>query len=63
MAAEGDGLVVGVPTEVKDDERRVAITPDGVSELRAEGIRVLVEAGAGRGSAIPDEALKLGGGR
>src|SRR5919107_916113 len=61
VAADGDGLVVGVPTEVKDDERRVAITPDGVSELRAEGIRVLLEAGAGRGSAIPDDAFRGAG--
>ena len=31
-------LVVGVPTEVKDDERRVALTPDGVRELDAHGV-------------------------
>ena len=54
-------LVVGVPTEVKDDERRVAITPDGVSELRAAGVDVLVQAGAGRGSALPDEAFRAAG--
>ena len=54
-------LVVGVPTETKDDERRVAITPDGVSELRAAGVPVLVEAGAGGGSAIPDEAFRAAG--
>ena len=60
MSEEADAarpLVVGVPTEVKDDERRVAITPDGVSELRAAGVPVLVQAGAGRGSALPDEAF------
>ena len=54
-------LVVGVPTEVKDDERRVAITPDGVAELRAAGVTVLVEAGAGRGSSLPDEAFRAAG--
>ena len=54
-------LVVGVPTETKDDERRVAITPDGVSELRAAGVPVLLEAGAGRGSAIPDDAFRAAG--
>jgi alanine dehydrogenase len=59
--ADGSPLVVGVPTEIKDDERRVAITPDGVAELRAEGVPVLVEAGAGRGSAIPDEAFRAAG--
>ncbi len=55
MSAEGEAprpLVVGVPTEVKDDERRVAIPPDGVAELRAAGVPVLVESGAGRGSSL-----------
>jgi alanine dehydrogenase len=45
---------VGVPREVKDGEHRVAITPDGVSELRAHGVDVLVEAGAGTDSSILD---------
>ena len=48
-------LVVGVPTEVKDDERRVALTPDGVRELEAHGAEVLVQAGAGVGAFIPDD--------
>jgi alanine dehydrogenase len=39
---------------VKDSENRVAITPDGVRELIAHGHEVLVEAGAGLGSAITD---------
>jgi alanine dehydrogenase len=45
---------VGVPREIKDGEHRVAITPDGVSELRAHGVDVLVEAGAGADSSILD---------
>jgi alanine dehydrogenase len=45
---------VGVPTEIKADEYRVAITPAGVRELRERGHEVLVQAGAGEGSAIPD---------
>ena len=45
---------VGVPREVKDGEHRVAITPDGVSELRANGLDVLVEAGAGADVSIAD---------
>jgi alanine dehydrogenase len=53
--------VVGVPTEVKDDERRVAITPDGVRELEAHGVEVLVQAGAGEGAAIPDSAYEAAG--
>ena len=38
-----DRLIVGVPREVKTDEHRVAITPDGVLEMRHHGVRVLVE--------------------
>jgi alanine dehydrogenase len=45
---------VGVPREAKDGEHRVAITPDGVYELRAHGIDVIVEAGAGVDSSITD---------
>ena len=45
---------VGVPTEVKEGENRVAMTPDGVHELVAHGHEVLVERGAGEGSAITD---------
>jgi alanine dehydrogenase len=48
--------VVGVPTEIKPDEYRVALTPAGVRELAARGHRVLVQAGAGAGSAHTDAA-------
>ncbi|HEX2576745.1 MAG TPA: hypothetical protein VHK88_10385, partial [Aquihabitans sp.] len=48
-------LVVGVPTEIKPDEGRVAITPDGVRELHGHGVDVLIQAGAGAGASIPDE--------
>jgi alanine dehydrogenase len=47
-------VIVGVPTEVKRDEFRVALTPAGVRELTARGHEVLVQAGAGVGSAIAD---------
>jgi alanine dehydrogenase len=47
-------VLVGVPTEVKDSEARVAMTPDGVRELVARGHRVLVQQGAGLGSSITD---------
>ncbi|MFO0105529.1 MAG: alanine dehydrogenase, partial [Cyanobium sp.] len=33
---------IGVPSEIKRDERRVALTPDGVSELVAQGMEVRV---------------------
>jgi alanine dehydrogenase len=46
---------VGVPTEIKTDEYRVAITPSGVRELTQHGHEVLIQAGAGTGSAITDE--------
>jgi alanine dehydrogenase len=48
-------VIVGVPTEIKPDEFRVALTPAGVRELTARGHEVLVQAGAGLGSAIEDE--------
>jgi alanine dehydrogenase len=47
-------MIVGVPTETKRDENRVAITPAGVHELAAGGHTVLVQAGAGDGSRVPD---------
>jgi alanine dehydrogenase len=45
---------IGVPTEIKADEYRVAVTPAGVRELSEHGHEVLVQAGAGEGSAISD---------
>jgi alanine dehydrogenase len=45
---------VGVPTEIKTDEYRVALTPAGVRELADAGHDVFIQAGAGVGSAIPD---------
>jgi alanine dehydrogenase len=47
-------MKVGVPTEVKTDEYRVALTPAGVRELVDAGNEVLVQHGAGEGSAIAD---------
>jgi alanine dehydrogenase len=46
---------IGVPTETKADEYRVAITPSGVRELVDAGHEVFVQRGAGEGSAIGDE--------
>ncbi len=45
---------IGVPTEIKSDEYRVAVTPAGVRELTEHGHEVLIQAGAGEGSAIAD---------
>src|SRR5207245_5042984 len=46
---------IGVPTEVKDNEFRVALTPEGARELTQAGHRVLIQHGAGEGSSIPQE--------
>ena len=47
-------MIIGVPTEVKDNEYRVAVTPAGVRELTSAGHTVLLQAGAGEGSSIAD---------
>jgi alanine dehydrogenase len=47
-------VIVGVPAEVKPGENRVALTPEGVRELTAHGLRVLVQSGAGAGSSLTD---------
>ncbi len=54
-------MIVGVPTEVKEGEHRVALTPDGVRELVGHGSRVLVQAGAGEGSSITDAGYRAAG--
>jgi alanine dehydrogenase len=54
-------MIVGVPSEVKPDEYRVAITPAGVRELSAHGHEVLLQAGAGEGSAMSDEQFRAQG--
>ena len=42
-------LVIGVPREIKDNENRVSVVPDGAAELVHHGHRVLVQSGAGDG--------------
>jgi alanine dehydrogenase len=54
---------VGVPTETKADEYRVAATPAGVRELVEHGHEVLVQGGAGAGSSIPDADFEAQGAR
>jgi alanine dehydrogenase len=54
---------IGVPTEIKADEYRVAITPAGVRELSSRGHEVLVQAGAGEGSAMSDQQFRAQGAR
>ena len=52
---------IGVPREVKNREYRVALTPSGVHELVGHGHEVLVEAGAGLGSSLPDAEFEAAG--
>ncbi len=47
-------MIIGIPSEVKQDEYRVALTPAGAREIVSAGHTVLVEKGAGEGSAMPD---------
>jgi alanine dehydrogenase len=54
-------MIVGVPKEIKQDEYRVAMLPVGVEELVRRGHTVVVEAGAGLGSGLPDhDYLRVG---
>ncbi len=54
-------LVVGVPKEIKDNENRVSLVPDGAAELVHHGHQVLVQAGAGAGSRFSDEEYATAG--
>ncbi|WP_105187742.1 alanine dehydrogenase [Micropruina glycogenica] len=54
-------MKIGVPTEIKSQENRVAITPAGAHHLTQRGHQVLVQAGAGIGSAISDDDYRHAG--
>ncbi len=56
-------MKIGVPSEVKNSEYRVACTPSGVHEVVRHGHQVLVEVGAGVGSSIPDTDFVTAGAR
>ncbi len=47
-------MIIGVPTEIKEGEYRVALTPAGAHALVGDGHQVLVQCGAGTGSGIED---------
>ncbi|MGH7907642.1 MAG: alanine dehydrogenase [Candidatus Binataceae bacterium] len=55
-------MIIGVPREIKADERRVALTPAGVSAFKSHGHTVLLERGAGIGSDFSDQAYRAAGG-
>ena len=52
---------IGVPTEIKDNEFRVAITPAGVHALTRRGHTVTIQTGAGQGASIPDAEYSAAG--
>jgi alanine dehydrogenase len=54
---------IGVAKEIKTDEYRVALTPAGARELGQRGHDVIVETGAGEGSAVADAAYEAAGAR
>ncbi len=54
-------LLIGIPKEVKNNERRVALTPSGVTSFIKAGHQVLVEDAAGKESGFLNEAYKAAG--
>ena len=54
-------MLVGVPREIKVHESRVALTPEGVAEFVRAGHSVLIEKGAGLGSALTDQDFLAAG--
>lgn len=54
-------MIIGVPKEIKDGEKRVGMTPQGVDALVAHGHRVLVERKAGEGSGFSDQEYRKAG--
>src|SRR5436190_1676809 len=54
---------IGVPTEIKDNEYRVGMTPAGAAVLHTDGHEVFVQAGAGNGSGFSDDEYKAAGGQ
>jgi alanine dehydrogenase len=58
---KGEVMIIGVPKEIKEVERRVGMTPQGVDALVAHGHRALVEKGAGKGSGFSDQEYRKAG--
>lgn len=48
-------MIIGVPTEIKNNENRIALTPAGASELVKRGHEVYIQSGGGNGSGFMDE--------
>ena len=56
-------MIVGVPLEIAEGERRVALTPDAVGALAGSGLEVVVQAGAGAEAGFPDADYEAAGAR
>ena len=56
-------MYIGVPTEIKNHEYRVGLTPDSVRELTAHGHQLLVQCGAGSAIGFSDEHYRDAGAR
>lgn len=54
-SSSDSSLIVGCPREIKSQENRVALTPGGTLQLTRNGMKVLVESGAGEGAAYSDQ--------
>src|SRR5215472_2786012 len=54
-------MLIGIPTEIKADERRVSLTPAGAAAFRTHGHRVIVQSGAGVGSGFTDREYRAAG--
>lgn len=55
-------MLIGLPAEIKDGERRVALEPNAVATTCKAGHRVLVQAGAGEGAGFSDAEFSKAGG-
>jgi alanine dehydrogenase len=54
-------MIVGIPTEIKADERRVSLTPAGAAAFRSHGHRVVIQRGAGVASGFSDADYRAAG--
>ena len=53
--------VIGIPTEIKTDERRVSLTPIAVREITSNGSQVVVQSGAGEGAGFDNNQYEKAG--
>ena len=53
--------VIGIPTEIKTDERRVSLTPMAVGEITSNGSQVVVQSGAGEGAGFSNNQYEKAG--